>query len=317
MASPRRWFRLDITWSSSAWLVVLRPGARLGWVELLGYVKGHGVAGRAKALPPAAAGKRWGIPTKDVDALLEAATENGALRTENGDWVITGWKTYQEHDATAAERMKRHREKIGGNTDRKAPSRRNARNVRRNPSRDRDVDLDVDSDRERTAGEHARANGAASPGVNGGTPDFDGYLPTQDQVERALELRVDIGVALRKWRAHRKAHAHTPADIAADFDGWLENEPAHSTNGHGPAAPARSAGPQLHRGADDTGIVKLHAPPPPDAPEQSDEARAEIARLAALRKAELQAGPAVPPDVQAERDRKLQLVADADRKAKP
>jgi hypothetical protein len=120
VSSPRRWFRLDITWSSSAWLVVLRPGGRLTWVELIGYVKSHGVQGRAKALPPAAAAKRWGIPVRDVQQLLEAATDNGALRTIDGDWVITGWKKYQEIDNTAAERMKRHRAKIGQEIRRKA-----------------------------------------------------------------------------------------------------------------------------------------------------------------------------------------------------
>lgn len=262
MTAPRRWFRVDVTWSSSAWLVVLRPGARLGWIELLGYVKSHGVGGRVKALPPEAAAKRWGIPVRDVQQMLEAAVQNGALRvTDDGDWVITGWQKYQETDNTAAERMKRHRERKAGNTDRSAPLRRNSRNVRRNPSRDSDVDLD--RDRDRTAGEHARAS-SASPSVNGGTPDFDGYQPTEAQRTRAAELQVDLGATLRKWRAKRKANGAHPVDLVADFDGWLEDEPGFkpTPNGSGGHAPS------------DTGIVRRFDPAPPDVgPEPSPEER--------------------------------------------
>lgn len=205
MTATRRWFRLDITWSASTWLAVLRPGGRLGWIELLGYVKGHGVAGRVKALPPEIAAKRWGIPTRDVQAMLDAATGNGALRTEDGDWVITGWKKYQEVDNTAAERMKRHREKKGARSGQTAPLRRNSRNVRRNPSRDSDVDVDpdVDVDRERTAtpspppppepreGGRSRSHGNPDPHVNG-----NGAVahPSRTALVRAAEPVARLGL---------------------------------------------------------------------------------------------------------------------------
>lgn len=110
-----RWFRLNTTWSQSEWVAEMGPAARLAWIELLGYVKAHGFDGRCRAVSPVVFGRMFGIPTKDVRAMLEAAHVDGALDTDGDDWLITGWKKHQG-DPTAAKRMRRYREKQGDGT---------------------------------------------------------------------------------------------------------------------------------------------------------------------------------------------------------
>lgn len=67
--------------------------------------------------------------------------------------------------------------------------------------------------------------------------------------------------------------------------------------------------------AEGNGIVKRHlAVESADGPEPTPEARAEIARMAAETKAALRGGGSVPPAVQAERERKLAVVAKAERR---
>lgn len=257
---------------------MLRPGARLAWIELLAYVKANGVGGRVKAIPAAAAGRRWAIPTRDVEAMLEAAQQphsreqKGALQIVDGDWLVTKWSEYQESDPNAAERMRRLRSR---KTTTSTPLRRNVRNVQRNPSRDRDVDVDVDIDldRDRTAGESARAPEVATP--NGGPPDFDAYQPTDAQRARAAQLHVDLTRALNSWRGKRKAAGATPHDLAGDFDGWLEDEPQYQhTNGNG-ASGGSGPKPLLHSLPN-----PWTQPPPEPEPEIDPEQRAEVARMA-------------------------------------
>ncbi|HWV56065.1 MAG TPA: hypothetical protein VNZ57_01215 [Longimicrobiales bacterium] len=122
--AQRRWIRLDVGWSNSDWLVALNPGGRLAWIELLGYVKVFGSAGRAKAMGVAAAAKRWDIPAEDVQAMLDAAIEDEALQIDGDVWVVVNWNRYQDVDATAAERNRRYRQSRA----RLSPLRRNARN---------------------------------------------------------------------------------------------------------------------------------------------------------------------------------------------
>ena len=104
-----RWIRLDTTWSQSEWLASLDAEARLCWIELMCYVKAHGVGGRAKALAPAVAARMWSVTRYACDAALLAAEEHGALVVEDGTWVLTGWQRYQGDD-TNAERQKRYRQ---------------------------------------------------------------------------------------------------------------------------------------------------------------------------------------------------------------
>jgi len=108
--SSSRWIRLDTTWSSSSWVAELPPEGRLAWVELLCHVKAHGTAGRVRALSAVVAARMWGVTRDSVTGMLEAAQIDGALVVEDGEWVLTGWSTYQP-DKTARDRQRRHRQR--------------------------------------------------------------------------------------------------------------------------------------------------------------------------------------------------------------
>lgn len=110
MPDAARWFRVNTTWSQSEWLADLPPASRLAWIELLGYVKAHGYDGKARAVSPSVFGRMYGIPAKDVQALLDAALADGALRADDGSWTITGWTAHQG-DPTGAQRVRRYRER--------------------------------------------------------------------------------------------------------------------------------------------------------------------------------------------------------------
>lgn len=180
------------------------------------------------------------------------------------------------------------------------------------------VAVDGDGDEER-ARESRAPDQVAS--LNGGTPDFDGYLPTEGQTERAAELHVDLEAALRKWRGNRKAGGRTPHDLAADFDEWLEREPAFGAGGREPTPLPGSAlwdrQPNGSNGAGH-GIVKLHQKAPADDSQPIDlEARkAGMAKVAAAIKPPPEPLPSATiedPDViqrrEAERDRQRALLA--------
>lgn len=113
----------------------------------------------------------------------------------------------------------------------------------------------------------ARAQGSPAAEVNGGNP-YDDFTPTDAQRARARELHVDLDVALRKWRANRKAQGIEAIDLVADFDGWLEREPQHQrTNGNG-----------VHPEPERPGRSQIAPPREPD-PVISDEERAEVQRM--------------------------------------
>lgn len=106
-----RWIRLDTTWSSSGWIAALSPASRLVWVEILCYIRAHGVDGRAKRLTPEVVSSRYvtGVTCRDVTALLDAAIDDGALKIDGGDWVITNRDVFVG-DPTSAVRSRRYRE---------------------------------------------------------------------------------------------------------------------------------------------------------------------------------------------------------------
>lgn len=107
-----KWLRLNTTWSSSDWVAELLPESRLCWVELMCYVKAHGIYGKAHVLSPTIAARQWGVSTKAVIAMLDAATsgDEPALAVEDGYWCLLNWARYQP-DPTAAKRMRRYRER--------------------------------------------------------------------------------------------------------------------------------------------------------------------------------------------------------------
>lgn len=106
-----RWIRLDVSFSDSPWLFVLSAGAQLAWVKLLCHVKRDGVRGRCKAMAPIIAARHWGVGEEDVSKMLQAASDDGAVVIADGEWEVPNWTEYQEPDPTAAERMRRMREK--------------------------------------------------------------------------------------------------------------------------------------------------------------------------------------------------------------
>lgn len=109
-----------------------------------------------------------------------------------------------------------------------------------------EVEVEVEGINRRTLGEDPdpRAHEVASLEGATATPDFDGYQPNDAQRARAAELQVDLDRALRSWRAKRKAKGITPIDLAADFDGWLEDQPDFERDQPGTVA-ARSIGPTV------------------------------------------------------------------------
>jgi hypothetical protein len=108
MADGDRWIRLNTTWSASEWLATLTPAQRLVWPEMLCYVKAHGTQGRCKrSIEPLR--RVTGVTRDDVTTLEKAAQNDGALRIEDGDWIVTGWYKHQPSDPTAADRQRRSR----------------------------------------------------------------------------------------------------------------------------------------------------------------------------------------------------------------
>jgi hypothetical protein len=107
MKQSNRWFRLNIRWSDSEFLVDLSPGARLSWIYLLGYCKEYGQEGRVKALPVKTAAVRWRVSKEDVQELLDAAMYDHALELKDGHWELKNWKSYQ--GTTSAARMRKYR----------------------------------------------------------------------------------------------------------------------------------------------------------------------------------------------------------------
>lgn len=135
-----------------------------------------------------------------------------------------------------------------------------------------------------------------------GDDDFD--CPDAEPSIEGLPLERREQIVLEAIGDYRVKHqAFDPRLFAGFVRRAAAGTPEHQ-NGNGASA--------------ETGITKRHLELAKDPePEPTEEQRAEISRLASERKAALKAGPSVPPDVQAERERKLQLVAEADRKAKP
>ena len=115
-----RWIRLDTTWSQSEWLADIPAPSRLAWVELLCFVKSHGVAGSVKRPSNATLSRMWNISRNAIEAMFSAAFQDGAVVMDGPDLLITGWSDRQM-DTRAAERMRAYRERLKGRGDDSAP----------------------------------------------------------------------------------------------------------------------------------------------------------------------------------------------------
>ncbi len=112
MSAPGRWLRLDVGCFESEWLAALDPVAQHAWTRLLLHVKGVGVGGSAKRMGPTAVQKVWAITPLRFHEMENAALKDGALRIEDGWWVVTGWDKYQKPDRTNSIRQKNFRDRI-------------------------------------------------------------------------------------------------------------------------------------------------------------------------------------------------------------
>jgi hypothetical protein len=118
---PSRWVRLDVCWEDADWLDALDGTAAGCWPRVMCLVKRDGVRGACKRPSLAVVARRWRVPIEAVQALEEAAIAAGALERTDDEWRITTWDDIQPSDATAAERMRRHRKE----RSRLSPLRRN------------------------------------------------------------------------------------------------------------------------------------------------------------------------------------------------
>jgi hypothetical protein len=94
---------------------------------LLCYAKASGQAGRVKRLSPEIASRLWFVGEEDVRQMEMAATNDGALVVDEGDWVRPNWAHYQDDDG-AKERMRRYRDRLKTD-DSVTDVTRNGRNV--------------------------------------------------------------------------------------------------------------------------------------------------------------------------------------------
>lgn len=120
--AQRRWLRLDAGWMDSEWLIPLSVGARLAWVALLCHAKLAGAGGAVRAMAVPVAAKRWDIPIDDVEIMFSAAIDDGAItHDDDGDWVISHWREYQDTDYTSSKRQQKHRDKASRRDNRYGP----------------------------------------------------------------------------------------------------------------------------------------------------------------------------------------------------
>ena len=106
-----RWIRLDVSWDESDWLFDLSGAAAGCWPRLLCMIKRDGVRGQCKAPSLRVLASKWRVAVTEVEELIDAAVDDGALEvTEDDEWIVTGWEEHQG-DPAGKDRTRRHREK--------------------------------------------------------------------------------------------------------------------------------------------------------------------------------------------------------------
>lgn len=229
--APRRWIRLDVSWEDSAWLDELTGTAAGCWPRLLCLVKRDGIQGRCKRPNLRTIARRWRVPMKAVTTLEEAAVRDGALRIEDGDWVVVNWAKYQTVDQTAAERKRRQRKRQrAAVTD--VP--RDVTAVTRDPPVTRRVtETETETETktiEPTVSEDAaRAPEAEPEGI--GAIRFDnvslsilnGFQPDAGHVKEATDRGRDLAFEFREFVAFR-VRKGPPKNWGAALTAWLRRE---------------------------------------------------------------------------------------------
>ena len=73
-------------------------------------IKRDGVRGQCKAPSLRVLASKWRVAVTEVEELIDAAVDDGALEvTEDDEWIVTGWDKYQGDDSK--ERTRKWREK--------------------------------------------------------------------------------------------------------------------------------------------------------------------------------------------------------------
>lgn len=207
MASGTRWIRLDVSWEDSAWLDALDGVAAGCWPRLLCWVKRDGIGGSVKRPAPSVVARRWRVPVEAVLTLEAAATagDDPALVVEDGKWIVTGWKKYQEPDSTTAERSKRYRE----SKSRLSTSRRDGvanGASRRDPSMSMSIEVSGTNQSTRT-----RKIALAAE-----------WQPSEAHHAMAKGLNVDCLAEAEKMRDWAASKGEKRVDWDAQFRNWLK-----------------------------------------------------------------------------------------------
>jgi hypothetical protein len=100
-----------VSWDESPWLRRLEPLASGCWPRLLCWVKLRGIRGTCKLPAFETLAEWWKVPTTVVADMIAAGVKDGAIIVHDDSLTITNWFKYQEHDATAAKRQAKFREK--------------------------------------------------------------------------------------------------------------------------------------------------------------------------------------------------------------
>jgi hypothetical protein len=105
-----RYAKFNCNIMRSKWYRNTSPESRLCWHYLILHAKAFGISGIFDPIDTEYFAETWRVSEESVTAMIEAATEGGALSCESSEWCIDNWGKHQG-DPTAAERMARFRER--------------------------------------------------------------------------------------------------------------------------------------------------------------------------------------------------------------
>jgi hypothetical protein len=111
MAARSIWFRLDVDFDDSDWIVGLSESGQLAWVKFLAYVKREGRKGVIRVISVDRLASKFSMKPLGVKDMLAAAIDDGAIKIVDGQWHVVNWAIYQPMDYTAAKRQSELRER--------------------------------------------------------------------------------------------------------------------------------------------------------------------------------------------------------------
>jgi hypothetical protein len=181
------WLRTDDGFTSHPKFEGWKPAEKWAFLELMHYCARYRTQGR---IP----NDLTLLPRSVTPKLLERAATSGWIDRRNGSAWIHDWEVYNPRDATAADRMRRHRSrhregtnKTGGDDDDSSRARNAGRNAMRNSA--------VTESQRPPARARARAGSRPVPSPGGpeavgsavrATADYTSWPDTSDPVTRLL-----------------------------------------------------------------------------------------------------------------------------------